>query len=100
MKAATDAVFSLDVKYAGFPELLLVYVWYVTDPARTQCFCLTYNEALAVAERAGWTTSESWAKGKYANTRPSERLRKLLEPFEMDTEKWWVKICGSNRGAS
>src|ERR1700722_2200821 len=49
MKAATRKVFSLDPKYAKFPNLILAYVWNLELPSETKCFALTYPEAHQVA---------------------------------------------------
>jgi hypothetical protein len=98
MKAATGAVFSLDPKYARFPGLILAYVWYLGDSSRTTSFALTYAEALRIAEEMGWTKTESWLQGGrnkhrgYSTTAPSKRLKELLNPYQMDGDKWWSKI--------
>ncbi len=98
MKAATGAVFSLDPKYQKFPRLLLAYIWHLGNPTETKCFALTYTEALRVAEKMGWTKTDSWLTGGntarrgYSTTAPSKRLRGLLAAHEMTSEKWWHKI--------
>jgi len=103
MKAATDQVFSLDPKYAKFPGLILAYVWNLADSSKTKCFALTYEEALGVAQKMEWTETASWrhggSKGKpgYSTTRPSKRLRALLAPYEMSTDKWWQKVNKSDQ---
>jgi hypothetical protein len=103
MKAATGAIFSLDPKYAKFPRLILAYVWNLGELSQAKCFALTYAEAHAVAVTMGWTKTASWLRGGnvgrrgYSTTAPSKRLRKLLEPHEMDTRKWWSKISGLAR---
>lgn len=104
LKATSGAGFSLDPKYAKFPGLILAYVWNVAVYAETKCYALTWAEALAVAEQMGWTKTDSWrtgGKGRpgYTTTKPSSRLRELLAPFEMDSDKWWQKITGAKRGA-
>lgn len=101
MKAATGEVFSLDPKYEKFPRLVLAYIWHLGDPIRTKCFALTYAEALQVADEMGWTKTPSWLTGGrnkqrgYSTTAPSERLKSLLVPFEMTSEKWLEKMGGS-----
>ena len=99
MKAATGSVFSLDPKYSKFPQLLLVYVWNLADPANTKCFALTYTEALRVAQKMGYTKTNSWLKGGkagrpgYSTTAPSKKLCSMLVAFEVISEKdWWRKI--------
>lgn len=96
IKAATAEVFSLNLKYAKFPGLLLVYVWNVADSSKTECFALTYPQALNVAEQMGWTKTDYWAKnGSYSTTRPSKRLCGHLADYKMAAEKWWATISGS-----
>jgi len=36
MKAALEASFSIDRKYARFPNLLIAYVWHVSEPRNTR----------------------------------------------------------------
>jgi hypothetical protein len=98
MKAATKAVFSLDPKYAKFPNLLLVYVWNLDVPADTKCFALTYKEAFDVAQKMGYTKTLSWRTGGsserrgYSTTAPSKKLRDLLAGHEVISKMWWSKI--------
>jgi hypothetical protein len=98
MKAATGAVFSLDPKYAKFPRLILAYVWGLGDSSQTRCFALTYAEALGIANEMGWTRTASWLTGGrnkrpgYSTTAPSGRLRALLTAFQMNPEKWRLKV--------
>lgn len=100
MKAATGSIFSLDPKYAKFPHLILAYVWNLGVSSDTKCFALTYAEAYRLAVTMGWTKTASWQHGGnggrrgYSTTAPSKRLRKLLDRYEMDSEKWRSKICG------
>lgn len=65
MKAATDAVFGLDQKYAKFRDLIIAYVWHLgrTDAAVT--YALSYVDAHKVAEQMGYTRTASWARGNY-----------------------------------
>ena len=96
IKAASKKVFSVNTKYRIFPGLLLVYVWNVNDPSKTTCCALTYNEAVDVARRMGWTKTASWKTYKnYSMTRPSARLCALLKAYEMNPENWWQKIARS-----
>jgi hypothetical protein len=103
MKAATDASFSLDQKYAKFPGLVLAYVWHLGNPPNTTCYALTYNEALDIAHKMGWTTTESWTTGgntgrrRFSTTRPSKPLCNLLAEYEMNKSKWWQKVIASLR---
>ena len=94
LKAATGEVFGVDPKYEKFPGLLLVYVWHLGDKRRTKCFALTYHEALRVADAMGYTKTNSWLTGGknkkrgYSTTAPSEKLKKLLAPFDADLGNW------------
>lgn len=94
MKAATKGVFSLNPKYAKFSQLFIVYVWNVREPDKTVCYVLTFGEALQVAEKMGYTKTNSWITGGtrkrrgYSTTRPSKKLVGLLAPFKMDQSTW------------
>lgn len=72
--------------------LIIAYVWYLRDPRETVTYALSYPEALAVADAMGWTTTESWRRGRYVNTRPGERLREMLKSYLMTPECWWRAI--------
>jgi hypothetical protein len=88
MKAATTASFGLDCKYERIAQLLLVYVWHANDPDQACAYALRYEEAKRIADQMGWTQTESWRRGKYATTRPSERLQALLTPYRMKAGHW------------
>lgn len=100
LKAAIGGSFSVDRKYAKFPNLLMAYVWYLEDPVRTVTYATTYPEAVAVADAMGYTKTPSWEKGLYVTTRPSPHLVAQLEPFRMTPERWWEKITDCGRLAS
>ena len=94
MKAAMEEVFSLDPKYERIPRLIMVYIWRLRDSSETLCFGMTYSEAYQIAEEMGYTKTDSWMTGGkrkkhgYSTTRPSERLKGLLQPYQMDPIKW------------
>jgi hypothetical protein len=92
LKAFTQAAFSVDQKYARFPNLLLAYLWNVIDPTKLEAFCLTYPEAVDVATSMGWTSTASWRSGLYSTTRPTGRLRDLLQPHRMAPGLWMAKV--------
>lgn len=100
LKAAIGGSFSVDRKYAKFPNLLIAYVWYLADPAKTVTYAITHPEAVAVADTMGYTRTSSWEKGLYVTTRPSPQLVAQLKPFRMTPEKWWEKITDCGRLAS
>lgn len=95
-KRIARQAFGLDAKYEKFPELLLAYLWHVTSPTQLETFCLTYAEALAIAEKKAWTKTASWAKGRYDNTRPGAELRRLLGPHRMAPGRWMDKLRRSS----
>jgi hypothetical protein len=92
MKAATDAVFGLDQKYEKFRDLLIAYVWHLGRAKAAVTYVLSYAEARGVADSMGYTKTESWRRGSYVTTRPSEKLQGFLAPFRMTPEKWWQRV--------
>lgn len=92
LKASTKEGWGVERKYARTRDLLLVNVWNVHSPQDLEIYAAWYDEAEAIAEEMGWTKTASWMKSGYATTRPSRRLRKLLEPLRMTTESWRRKI--------
>ena len=92
MKAATKRAFSIDRKYAKISNLILVYVWGLRSPEKSESFALTYPEALASAEARGWTTTHSFEKGRYSRSSPSKKLCELLAPYKMSPDAWRKKI--------
>jgi hypothetical protein len=95
MKAASEASFSIDQKYSKFPDLLIAYVWNVSQPANTQIFLLRQDEAIRIATEMGYTGSASWTgKGAYVVTRPGQKLIEKLRPYLVSREKWRDMIRG------
>lgn len=93
LKASTKRSFSINRKYKRIHNLIIVYVWNLGDGAPRVSYALTYEEAFAVAEKAGWTKTNSWKEGeKYVNNNPGAKLLSLLEPYLMSPEKWHRKI--------
>ncbi|HEY2417019.1 MAG TPA: hypothetical protein VGH84_03810 [Steroidobacteraceae bacterium] len=92
MKAASTSAFSIDAKYAKISNLVIAYVWGLRAPELAQSFALTYAEAIQVADTMKWTATQSWAKGSYSTSAPSEKLMALLLPFRMSPEAWRKKI--------
>src|ERR1700680_1539553 len=100
LKAAIGGSFSVDRKYARFPNLLMAYGWYLEDLAKTVTYATTHPEAVAVADAMGYTQTASWERGLYVVTKPSPELVAHLEPFRMTPEKWWEKVTDCWRLAS
>jgi len=103
LKASSTSAFGLDPKYAKFRRLLIVYVWYLGDPAQTTAYALSYQEALTIATKMGWTKTASWITGGrhqkrgYVTNNPSGRLKELLTPFKMTPDNWRQKLVASSR---
>src|SRR5688572_380270 len=50
MKAASQAIFSINQRYSRFPDLLLAYVWYANNPAKTVVYVMTQAEAMRIGD--------------------------------------------------
>ena len=93
MKSSTKESFGLWRKYSKFKNLIVVYIWYIEDESKTVTYALTYGEAFTICVKMGWTQTKSWKEGKgYSTTKPSKKLKELIEPYKMDSNKWWKKI--------
>lgn len=92
MKASLRSGFSVDRKYARIRDLLIAYVWFLDDPARSVVYALTYPQAIKVARRMGYTKTASWRRGTYVNTRPSPQLVSLLRAYKMTPGGWWQTV--------
>ena len=93
MKAATGACFSIDKKYSKFHDIVIAYVWYVSEPANTQIYVLTQQEAVDLATEMKYTATESWiGKGVYVVTHPSRQLVERLRSHEASRTRWEEKI--------
>jgi hypothetical protein len=98
MKASSEASFSIDRKYKRVTNLILAYVWHIHDANATVTYALEYKDALRIASQC-WGrakgNSESWKRGRYSTSKPSRKLRMLLEPFKISEGKWWEKVTGT-----
>jgi hypothetical protein len=99
MKAASLRSFGVYRKYERISNLLIAYVWHLSDPGNACTFALTYAEAEAIAYEMGWTRTASWRRSGYNTNNPSKRLLRLLGAHRMTPDKWWRKVAGRNRGA-
>ena len=84
--------FSLATKYSRVRNLLIAYVWHLEDLGKAMKFALTYQEVLAIADRLGWTQTESWRQGAYSTTCPGLKIVEPLDPYKMTPEKWWHRV--------
>ncbi len=100
VKAASKSTFGLDPKYQRFPRMLIVYVWEVDDSTKTVAFALTYDEALKIARKKGWTRSSSWKEGGKAGkrgytvtrVRQHSELWEMLQGHLMTPKRWKDKV--------
>ena len=101
VKASTSARFGVDRKYERFPEMQIVHLWNVQDPAKARIFCTTYAEAVGVADKLGWTRTASWAKGYSASvsqtSRGGKRVIDALTPYEVNPGAWHERLFGLAR---
>lgn len=87
LKAATATCFSVDRKYEAIADLLIVYLWGLATP-HPVFHAMTYAEAVAIADAAGWTRTASWARGGYTRTAVGAALKARLRPHRMTRERW------------
>ena len=93
LKASSHESFSLDKKYERFPHLLIAYVWNVQTPALSSVYALTFNDALQVMEKKGYAKTDSWKNSGYYFVRDAgAKLKEILEPYKMTTERWREKL--------
>ena len=98
MKASSAQSFGVWRKLKKFPGLLIAYVWNLEKPLETACYCLTYDEALAVADLMKWTTTKSWReKDTYVTNSPSQQLVSALDQYKMTADRWRSKLSGAHR---
>lgn len=95
LKVTTGRRFELDSKYAKIANLLLVYVWDVQEAAQSRTYALTYEEALEIFTRRGYTKTASWKKGRYSVPSPGPELMNLMKPFLMEPEGWKARILSA-----
>lgn len=101
IKCSTQSGFGIHKKYESFPDLVIVHLWNVESLTEYRSFATTYSDSLAIAERTGWTKTRSWTqKGGYDCTKPGKQLRELLQPFEMNAERWKALVRSHHRIAT
>jgi hypothetical protein len=93
--AASKRKFGVYQKHSGIEDLLMVYIWNLQSPEEAEAYAMSYSEAHTIAQELGWTKTESWRRGNYFTSNPSEELLRLLEPFRMTPAKWQERIRGS-----
>jgi hypothetical protein len=82
LKCYRTAGFMIDKRYLRFgPRLCMVYAWHVLEPSEVELYAMTFANAVRIGDEMGYTATASWnTGGAYTTTRPSQRLRALLEP--------------------
>lgn len=93
MNASTQESFSLDRKYARFPNLLIAYVWNVYEGVKGDVYLLTFDQALKVMDAKGYSKTDSWTKnGCYFVRSAGKELKELLKPYRMQFQNRQDKI--------
>jgi hypothetical protein len=89
VKAATGRAFSLNRKYAKFPDLLFALIWDLGTREPAQFFLLSYTDMLRIGTELGWTDTTSWKDGGvYSTSAPSAQLLALLAAFKVEPGTW------------
>jgi hypothetical protein len=94
MKVASVSGFGVERKYKKISDLIIAFVWHLSDPSHAVTYALTYLQGERIADDMGWTRTASWEKSEYATTRPSRRLLEYLQPYRMSSGKWWSLVTG------
>jgi len=93
LKAYSHESFGLDVKYKRIPDLLIAYVWNVRTPELSEVYALTYDEALDILDKKGYSKTDSWTKGgRYFVRNAGKELREYLSQHKMTPERWLEKL--------
>jgi hypothetical protein len=100
LKASTGEGFSLDKKYEKTANLILAYVWHVTDPVGYSIYALSYREALDILHRKGHTAAKCWENGRWNITRADKQLIRMLEMYKMTPKKWVERVSSATREES
>lgn len=93
MKASSGEGFSITRKYEKFANLIMAFVWNITDPQKSKTYAMTYPSAKNIAKEMGWTKTASWTeKGHYTTSKPSDKLKKLLQNHRMEDPEMWYEL--------
>lgn len=85
-KVATNAVFSVHLKYERIPNLVMV--WNARSADEVEFYAMMWKEAKKIATWLRWTNTSSWGKEGYGTTRPSRHVREAIKPHKMEPGKW------------
>lgn len=94
IKSASKKSFGIHKKYAKFPNLLIAYVWNLSQSDNSATtYCMSYKEAVEIARKMGYTKNPSWkTKDSWAVTNPGKELISLMEHYKMTSPKWCDRI--------
>jgi hypothetical protein len=95
MKVSSASAFGVFRKYERVADLILAYVWHLSDPAQAVTYAMTNPQARALADVQGWTATAAWETGGYTTSKPSRQLMTLLEPYRMGPGRWWELVTGT-----
>lgn len=92
IKALTSPHFSIEEKYKKFPEMRIIFIWYIDDPKKTTAFCFKYSDIKKIADKLGWTKTASWSaghsknKGRYHNNHPKAEIIEMIQKFKLNVK--------------
>lgn len=93
LKAYSHESFGLDIKYKGIPGLLIAYVWNVRAPEQSEVYVLTFEEAMEILDKKGYSKTSSWTEGgRYFVRNAGQELRDYLSQYKMTRERWIEKL--------
>jgi hypothetical protein len=93
LKVASDRDFSVYQKYAAFNDMVVVYVWRVAYDDGPEVYALTTQETLDVAERRGWTDTNTWqTKQQYNDTTVTGPTQEAVDPYRIRPGEWRAKL--------
>ncbi len=81
LKASSKRSFSVNAKYAKFPNLLMAYTWHSDSPTNARLYIMKYSDAINIADEMGWLKTVSWERGGYSTQNPSSKIEALLSPY-------------------
>ena len=89
MKANYEEGFSIDVKYASIPSLIIVIAWHLQSEEKVEFYALIYPQMAEVADRMGW----AWRRDqKWVTTSPSLKLKQELEKYKVPHHSWRERL--------
>jgi hypothetical protein len=91
---ASETGFGIHLRYGQVAGVVIVYVWNLNASDPVEFHAMRWPECLAIAERLGWTETNSWAKLRYyVQTKASSRTRAAVRPYRM-TRGAWRRLIG------